>query len=318
MQQQPSESADPHCAPQTIDTVRRFNRLYTRQLGLLDQGLLGSKFTLTESRVLYELAHREAPTATEIARELGVDLGYLSRLLKSFERRRIIKRSRSPDDARQSRLHLGAPGRAAFEMLNRAARDQIAVMIDPMTPAQRRELVTALQSVQRLLGSSPAAEEVPYVVRPLQIGDIGWVTHRQGILYAQEYGWDVAYEGLVAEILAGFVKNFDSSSESAWIAERRGTVVGSVFLVRASASAAKLRLLYVEPAARGLGIGRRLVHECIEFARTKGYRTLTLWTNDVLVSARRIYEAAGFKLTKEEPHHSFGKDLLGQTWELAL
>ena len=319
MQQQPSESADPHCAPQTIDTVRRFNRLYTRQLGLLDQGLLGSKFTLTESRVLYELAHREAPTATEIARELGVDLGYLSRLLKSFERRRIIKRSRSPDDARQSRLHLAAPGRAAFEMLNRAARDQIAVMIDPMTPAQRRELVTALQSVQRLLGSSPAAaEEVPYVVRPLQIGDIGWVTHRQGILYAQEYGWDAAYEGLVAEILAGFVKNFDSSAESAWIAERRGTVVGSVFLVRASASAAKLRLLYVEPAARGLGIGRRLVHECIEFARAKGYRTLTLWTNDVLVSARRIYEAAGFKLAKEEPHHSFGKDLLGQTWDLAL
>jgi DNA-binding MarR family transcriptional regulator/GNAT superfamily N-acetyltransferase len=317
--QQRSRPADPHSAPQTIDAVRRFNRLYTRQLGLLDQGLLGSKFTLTESRVLYEIAHREEPTATEIARELGVDLGYLSRLLKSFERRRIIKRTRSPADARQSRLHLATPGRAAFDMLNRAARDQIAVMIDPMTPAQRRELAAALQSVQRLLGSGPAApEKEPYVIRPLQIGDIGWITHRQGILYAQEYGWDLTYEGLVAEILAGFVKNFDSSSEAAWVAERHGTVIGSVFLVRAFASVAKLRLLYVEPSARGLGIGRQLVHECIEFARAKGYRTLTLWTNDVLVSARRIYEAAGFELTKEEAHHSFGKDLLGQTWDLAL
>jgi GNAT superfamily N-acetyltransferase len=180
-------------------------------------------------------------------------------------------------------------------------------------------LVTALQSVQQLLVPAPTpAEDPPYAIRPLQIGDIGWVIHRQAILYSQEYGWDVTYEGLVAEILGGFVKNFDSSAESAWIAERRGAIVGSVFLVRASASVAKLRLLYVEPSARGLGIGRRLVSECIEFARANRYRTLTLWTNDVLVSARRIYEAAGFALTQEEAHHSFGKDLLGQTWNLAL
>jgi DNA-binding MarR family transcriptional regulator/GNAT superfamily N-acetyltransferase len=311
--------AEIQSAPQTIDRVRRFNRLYTRQLGLLDQGLLGSKFTLTESRVLYEIAHRDAPTATQIARELGLDLGYLSRLLKNFERRRFIKRIRSQTDARQSRLQLTKQGQAAFDGLDRAAHDQIAVMIDPMTQNQRRELVTALQSVQHLLGSaSTTADEHPYAIRPLQIGDIGWLIHRQAILYAQEYGFDVTYEGLAAEILAGFVKNFDSGAESAWIAERRGAIVGSVFLVRASASVAKLRLLYVEPAARGLGIGRRLVHECIEFARAKQYRTLTLWTNDVLVSARRIYEAAGFRLIKEEAHHSFGKDLLGQTWDLTL
>jgi DNA-binding MarR family transcriptional regulator/GNAT superfamily N-acetyltransferase len=311
--------AESHPAPQTIDRVRRFNRLYTRQLGLLDQGLLGSKFTLTESRVLYEIAHRDSPTATQIARELGLDLGYLSRLLKNFERRRFLRRIRSQADARQSSLQLTKQGQTAFDGLEQAARDQIAVMIDPLTQDQRRELVAALQSVQHLLGSpSTAADAQPYAIRPLQIGDIGWIIHRQAILYAQEYGFDVTYEGLAAEILAGFVKNFDSSAESAWIAERRGAIVGSVFLVRASAGVAKLRLLYVEPAARGLGVGRRLVHECINFARAKQYRTLTLWTNDVLISARRIYEAAGFRLIKEEPHHSFGKDLLGQTWDLTL
>ncbi|MGB6309564.1 MAG: bifunctional helix-turn-helix transcriptional regulator/GNAT family N-acetyltransferase [Steroidobacteraceae bacterium] len=314
-----SPPAGMQCAAETIDTVRRFNRLYTRQLGLLDQGLLGSQFTLTESRVLYELAHRDDPTATQIARELGLDLGYLSRLLKSFERRRLIKRLRSPDDARQSRLQLTKQGHSAFDKLNRAAREQIAVMIDPMPQDQRRELVGALMSVQHLLARDPTPAEDPrYVIRSLQIGDIGWIIHRQAILYTQEYRWDVTYEALVAEILAGFVKNFNSSAESAWIAERRGAIVGSVFLVRASASVAKLRLLYVEPSARGLGIGRRLVNECIEFARAKRYCTLTLWTNDVLVSARRIYEAAGFQLTREEAHHSFGKDLMGQTWDLAL
>jgi DNA-binding MarR family transcriptional regulator/GNAT superfamily N-acetyltransferase len=314
-----ASQAKSHPAPQTIDRVRRFNRLYTRQLGLLEQGLLGSKFTLTESRVLYEIAHRDSPTATQIARELGLDLGYLSRLLKNFERRRFLRRIRSQADARQSSLQLTKQGQAAFDGLDQAARDQIAVMIEPLTQDQRRELVTALQSVQHLLGSpSTAPDEQPYAIRPLQIGDIGWIIHRQAILYAQEYGFDVTYEGLAAEILAGFVKNFDSSAESAWIAERRGAIVGSVFLVRASASVAKLRLLYVEPAARGLGIGGRLVRECIDFARARHYRTLTLWTNDVLVSARRIYEAAGFRLIKEEPHHSFGKDLLGQTWDLTL
>lgn len=308
-----------HPAAEAIDIVRGFNRFYTRQLGLLDRGLLGSEFTLTEARVLYELANRDDITATEIARELGLDLGYLSRVLGKFGRRDYVKRTRSPVDARQSSLQLTQKGRAAFDPLNRAAISQIVAMIDPMTLEQRIEMLGAMRSVQTLL--QPANEQPkrgPCAIRPLRIGDIGWITHRQGVLYAQEYGWDGTYEALVAEILAGFVKNFDPNSEYGWVAERDHDIVGSVFLVRASSSLAKLRLLYVEPSVRGLGIGRRLVHECIEFARAKGYKTLTLWTNDVLVSARRIYEAAGFRLTKEERHHSFGKDLVGQTWDLAL
>ena len=323
LQHDPMKSVIPppnaRSAGEAIDIIRSFNRRYTRQLGLLDNGLLGSEFTLTEARVLYELANCEDCTATQIAGELGLDLGYMSRLIKKFGRRRYIKRKRSPVDARQSRLRLTERGRAVFDPLDRAARLQIAEMIAPMTPEQRSLLVSAMQSVQRLLedGSEKSRRE-PYAVRPLKLGDIGWITHRQGILYSQEYGWDATYEALVAEILAGFVKNFDSAMERGWVAERAGGIIGSVFLVRASADLAKLRLLYVEPTARGLGVGKRLVQECIDFARMKGYKTLTLWTNDVLVSARRIYQGAGFQLTKEERHHSFGKDLVGQTWDLAL
>jgi len=304
---------------EAIDIIRGFNRRYTRQLGLLDNGLLGSEFTLTEARVLYELANGEDSTATQIAGELGLDLGYMSRLIKKFARRRYIKRTRSPVDARQSRLQLTGRGRDVFEPLDRAARHQIAEMIAPLAPEQRSELLSAMRSVQRLLevGSTETPRE-PYGIRPLEVGDIGWITHRQGILYSREYGWDATYEALVAEILAGFVRNYDATLERGWVAEREGGIIGSVFLVRASADLAKLRLLYVEPTARGLGLGRRLVQECIEFARLKGYKTLTLWTNDVLVSARRIYQAAGFQLAQEERHHSFGKDLVGQTWDLAL
>ncbi len=302
-----------------VEAVRGFNRIYTRQLGLLEHGLLGSEFSLTEARVLYEMANRAESTATEIARELGIDLGYLSRLINKFERRRYVKRRRSLVDARQNLLQLTGKGRAAFEPLDRAARRQIAAMIDPMTTQQRAELLAAMLSIQRLL--QPAAAQAPpepCTIRALGIGDIGWIIHRQGILYSREYGWDASYEALVAEILARFVQNFDPNSEYGWVAERRGVIVGSVFLVRASDALAKLRLLYVEPAARGLGLGTRLVSECIAFAREKGYQRLTLWTNDVLKPARRIYEAAGFQLTKQEAHHSFGKDLIGQTWELAL
>jgi DNA-binding MarR family transcriptional regulator/N-acetylglutamate synthase-like GNAT family acetyltransferase len=315
----PQELAVAESAAQAIDAIRGFNRLYTRQLGLLDQGLLGSEFTLTEARVLYELANHRETTATEIARELGIDLGYLSRLIQKFDRRRFIRRTRSPVDARQSRLRLTEKGRTAFNPLDRAARSQITAMIGPMTREQRRELLAAMQRIRSLLQPEPEPHgREAYGIRPLKIGDVGWITHRQGILYAQEYGWDGTYEALVAEILAGFVKRFDPHGENAWVAERDDAIVGSVFLVRGSDSVAKLRLLYVEPAARGMGVGGRLVHECIEFARAKGYRTLTLWTNDVLASARRIYEAAGFQLKREERHHSFGKDLNGQTWDLTL
>lgn len=306
-----------HPGKERIDAVRAFNRFYTRQIGLLEEGLLKSDFSLTEARVLYELAHRDGLTATDLGRDLGLDAGYLSRLLKKFEERDLVERATIEADARRSSIALTKAGRQAFAPLNQGSHEQVAALLERLSAAEQDRLVRAMQTVQRLLGGS-AEPKVPYMLRSLQVGDIGWIIHRQGLLYAQEYGWDQTYEALVAEILGAFVKSFDPKWERSWIAEREGEVVGSVFVVHQSDAVAKLRLLYVEPSARGLGIGRRLVEECIGFARTKGYRTLTLWTNDVLTSARRIYEAAGFKLTDEERHHSFGKDLVGQNWNLGL
>ena len=300
-----------------IDAVRAFNRFYTRQIGLLDEGLLQSAFSLTEARVLYELAHRDGLTATDLGRDLGLDAGYVSRLLKKFERDDLISRSTLVSDARQSSIALTPAGRNAFAPLNKGSHDQVAALLDRLPASEQDRLVKSTRTVQALLDES-AEPKIPYLLRPLQIGDIGWITRRQGLLYAQDYGWDETYEALVAEILAAFVKSFDPKWERSWIAERDGEVVGSVFVVRKSPEVAKLRLLYVEPSARGLGIGARLVDECIAFARAKGYKTLTLWTNDILGSARRIYQAAGFKLIDEERHHSFGKDLVGQTWDLDL
>ncbi|RWX61156.1 GNAT family N-acetyltransferase [Mesorhizobium sp. M4B.F.Ca.ET.089.01.1.1] len=300
-----------------IDTVRAFNRFYTRQIGLLDEGLLKSPFSLTEARVLYELAHHDGLVASDLVRDLGLDAGYVSRLLKKFEERGLVERAATEADARRSSIALTQAGRDAFAPLNKDSHAQVQALLDKLPPASQDRLVKAMGTVQRLLGDQPEPR-VPYVLRPMQVGDIGWVTRRQGLIYAQDYGWDETYEALVAEILAEFVRKFDPKWERAWIAEREGEVVGSVFLVRKSDAVAKLRLLYVEPSARGLGIGKRLVDECIGFARAKGYRTLTLWTNDILVSARRIYQAAGFELAEEERHHSFGKDLVGQTWNLEL
>jgi DNA-binding MarR family transcriptional regulator/GNAT superfamily N-acetyltransferase len=300
-----------------IATVRAFNRFYTRHLGLLAEGLLKSAFSLTEVRVLYELAHRDRVSASDLADELDLDPGYLSRVLAKFAAKRLITRTPSERDGRQSVLALTRMGRKAFAPLNEASQAQITSMLAPLPPSDRERLVRSMQAIERLLGGAPEPK-VPYVLRGLRCGDLGWIVHRQGLLYAQEYGWDETFEALVAEIAGAFGKTFDPKKEQCWIAEREGEIAGSVFLVRATDKIAKLRLLYVEPAARGLGIGRRLVEECIGFARTKGYRTLTLWTNDVLVSARRIYEAAGFKLVKEERHHSFGKHLVGQNWDLAL
>ncbi|BAB53812.1 bifunctional helix-turn-helix transcriptional regulator/GNAT family N-acetyltransferase [Mesorhizobium japonicum] len=302
---------------QLIDAVRAFNRFYTRQIGLLDEGLLKSAFSLTEARVLYELAHRDGLTATDLGRDLGLDAGYVSRLLKKFERLDLISRSTLVSDARQSTIALTPAGRNAFAPLNKDSHDQVAALLDRLPASEQDRLVKSMRTVQALLDES-AEPKIPYLLRPLQIGDIGWVTRRQGMLYAQDYGWDETYEALVAEILAAFVKSFDPKWERSWIAERDGEVVGSVFVVRKSPEVAKLRLLYVEPSARGLGIGKRLVEECIGFARAKGYKTLTLWTNDILTAARHIYQAAGFKLIDEERHHSFGKDLVGQTWDLDL
>ncbi|MCV3210195.1 helix-turn-helix domain-containing GNAT family N-acetyltransferase [Mesorhizobium sp. YC-39] len=307
-----------HPGKERIDAVRSFNRFYTRQIGLLDEGLLKSAFSLTEARVLYELAHRDGLTATDLARDLGLDPGYLSRLLKKFEERGLVERAATEADARRSSIALTSAGRQAFAPLNRDSHDQVAALLDRLAASDQDRLVKAMQTVQRLLGGDSAEPKIPYLLRPLQVGDVGWVVRRQGLIYAQDYGWDETYEALVAEILGAFVKSFDPKWERSWIAEREGEVVGSVFVVHQSDTVAKLRLLYVEPSARGLGIGKRLVEECIGFARAKGYKTLTLWTNDILVSARRIYEAAGFKLAEEERHHSFGKDLVGQNWNLEL
>jgi DNA-binding MarR family transcriptional regulator/GNAT superfamily N-acetyltransferase len=300
-----------------IAAVRQFTRFYTRQIGLLEEGLHKTEFSLTEARILFELAHREGLTATELGGDLALDAGYLSRILKKFEDRGLLTRRPSAQDARQAHLSLTEKGRRAFAPLNDASRTQVADMLAPLAVSEREKLIGAMKTVERLVGKTPEPK-VPYVLRPLRIGDVGWIIQRQAVLYHQEYGWDGTYEALAAQILSEFLQKFDPRYETAWIAEREDEVVGSVFVVRQSDEVAKLRLLYVDPAARGLGIGRRLVAECIAFARSKGYKTLTLWTNDVLVSARRIYQAANFELVEEERHHSFGKDLVGQTWTLQL
>lgn len=306
-----------HSENQRIEAVRAFNRFYTRQIGLLDEALLKSSFSLTEARVLYELANREGMAASDLVRDLALDPGYLSRLLKKFEERGLVERAATEADSRRSEITLTLAGRQAFAPLNEGSNDQVRALLDRLPRDDQERLVKAMQVVRRLLGDG-AEPRVPYVLRPLQVGDVGWIAHRQGLIYAQDYGWDETYEVLVAEILVAFARNFDPKWERSWIAEREGEVVGSVFVVRKSPEVAKLRLLYVEPSTRGLGIGRRLVDECIAFARAKGYETLTLWTNDILGSARRIYQAAGFTLAEEERHHSFGKDLVGQTWNLDL
>lgn len=300
-----------------VESVRDFNRFYTRQLGLLARDFLNSEWTLTESRVLFELASRPGATARAIATHLRLDEAYLSRILAKFERRKLIKRSRSAADSRQQVIALTAAGRRAFAPLDDAAADQITSQLSALPVVHQKALIQSMTQIRSLL-RAPEESTAGLRIRPLQIGDIGWITHRQAKLYADEFGWDITYESLVAEILASFVKNFDERSDGAWIAELDGQVVGSVFLVRASETEGRLRLLYVEPSARGLGIGRRLVAECLRGAQQRNYQSVVLWTNDVLASARRIYEAAGFQLVSQEPHRSFGKDLVGQTWRLQL
>jgi DNA-binding MarR family transcriptional regulator/GNAT superfamily N-acetyltransferase len=273
---------DPHVA-----AVRAFNRFYTRQIGLLSESHLDSDFSLTEVRVLYELAHRDRPTAAGIARDLALDPGYLSRMLLKFQRRRLLTRERSTADARQSHLALTRLGRQTFAPLDRGASRQIAALLRPLAPASRRQLVNSMQTVQRIL--APAPGQSAYTLRPHRPGDIGWVVHRHGVVYFEEYGWDERFEAVVAEIAARFIRDFDPARERCWIAEMDGAIVGSVFLVRQTDEIAKLRLLLVEPAARGLGLGKRLVQECVDFSRAAGYRAITLWTQAELLAARRIY-----------------------------
>ncbi|WP_072387421.1 helix-turn-helix domain-containing GNAT family N-acetyltransferase [Hyphomicrobium sp. CS1BSMeth3] len=301
-----------------VAAIRRFNRFYTRQLGLLAESMLASPFSLSEARVLYELAHRPEATASDLIRELGLDAGYLSRMLKKFEDQGLIRRAPAEDDARRAVIALTPEGRDAFAPLDRGSQEGVVAMLEKIAPPDRDRLVAATKTIARLLGE-PAPTPEPYILRGLETGDAGWITHRHALIYAREYGWtDPQFEALVAEILKTFILNFDPKHERAWIAERDGEVVGSVFITRASPEVAQLRLLYVDPSARGLGLGRRLVDECIRFSRAKGYKTLMLWTHDILVPAVRIYQAAGFKLIKEERHNEFGHDVNGQIWELGL
>jgi DNA-binding MarR family transcriptional regulator/N-acetylglutamate synthase-like GNAT family acetyltransferase len=300
----------------TVRAVRSFNRFYTRQIGVLGEALLDSPFSLTEARVLYELAHRERPAAGEIARDLGLDPGYLSRILERFHNRRLIARRRSTEDGRRSDLLLTAAGRAAFAPLDRRAARQTAAMLRPLSAAGRTQIVDAMQTIERLLGGRVAQARLE--LRAPRPGDMGWVIERHGRLYGAEYGWDERFERLVARVVAEFMESFDARRERCWIAEYGGRPVGSIFLVRHTDEVAKLRLLLVEPEARGLGVGKRLVEACVGFARQCGYRTLTLWTQSMLLPARHIYQQAGFRLVREERHTMFGSEMTGETWDLAL
>jgi DNA-binding MarR family transcriptional regulator/N-acetylglutamate synthase-like GNAT family acetyltransferase len=300
-----------------VSAIRRFNRFYTKQIGLLRPEQLDSPFSLTEIRILYELAHREGLTAAELTRELGIDSGYISRILRGFEQRGLIERTRSESDARQTHLRLTSTGREAFGGLDSRADDEIAALVERVAPDDWRRLTDSMRTIERVLAPQPNAKR-SFMIRTHQPGDIGWVVYRHGVLYAREYGWDERFEALVAQIVAEFVQSFDARRERCWIAEQDGERVGSVFLVRKTDTIAKLRLLLVEPKARGHGIGNRLVDECIRFARQAQYERITLWTNSCLHAARRIYEAAGFRLVSEETHTMFGKEEQGQTWELEL
>jgi DNA-binding MarR family transcriptional regulator/GNAT superfamily N-acetyltransferase len=314
------DSAPPDPA---VKAVRRFNRFYTREIGVLDP-YLGGSLSLTEVRVLYELAHLDALVASELARELGLDAGYLSRVLRRFEQKCWIERLPHPQDARQSVLRLTPAGRDTFEPLQQRSREQTAALLRHLAPPQRQKLVQAMETVQSLLAlpTGPATAAAPAtrmaVLRDPAPGDIGWVVQQHGEIYAREYGWNMAFEALVADIAAQFVRKFQPEWEKCWIAELDGERVGSVFLVRKSATVAQLRMLLLTPAARGLGLGSRLTDECIAFARNKGYKKMVLWTNSCLTAARHIYAARGFKLDKSEPYEGFGQKLVGETWSLRL
>jgi DNA-binding MarR family transcriptional regulator/GNAT superfamily N-acetyltransferase len=312
---QPNNSQPDH--DDQISAVRAFTRFYTRKLGVLDQQLLKSPFSLSEARVLYELAHCESASAKGIGLELGLDPGYLSRIVQKFDEDGLLTRKPVPEDRRQYQLSLTAKGRQAFAKLDRSSHDEVADMLAALSGSDRKRLIGAMAAVERLLGPSGVSPAMASLREP-RPGDMGWVVQSHGALYASEYGFDSSFEALVAEIAAKFLGAFDASRERCWIAELDGAQVGSVFLVRNSDDVAKLRLLLVDPAGRGQGLGQRLVSECIAFARACGYRKITLWTQSILVAARRIYQDAGFVKIASEPHRSFGQSLIGETWELEL
>ena len=300
-----------------IAAVRGFSRFYTRKLGIIEPKLLDSPWTLQEARIIYEIADRQTCTATDLARALGLDAGFLSRTLRDLQERQIVARKPSKADRRATELTLTAKGRAAYAELDSRSRSVVATLLERLDANDRAAVVDAMTTIERKL--EPAANApASFLLRSHRPGDIGWVASRHGALYAQEYGWDISFEALVAEIAAQFIQSYDPAREHCWIAEVGGKPVGSIFLVKASDEVAKLRLLLVEKKARGLGLGRALTEQCIRFAREAGYTSITLWTQSILVAARAIYQRAGFRLVKEEKHHSFGVDLVGETWELKL
>jgi DNA-binding MarR family transcriptional regulator/N-acetylglutamate synthase-like GNAT family acetyltransferase len=302
---------------QRVGAVRRFSRFYTREIGLLQASWLDSSYSLTQARVLYELSRRKACTASDLASELGLDHGYLSRILRGFADRGLITRQRSKDDGRQSVISLTAKGRKAFAPLDARSQREAGALIAKLGAEDQSRVVDAMAAIEALIGRKEN-EARTYLLRPHRAGDMGWVVERHGVLYGAEYGWDSRIEGLTAEIVATFLKNFDPARERCWIAEIGGEPVGSVFLVKESDEVARLRLLIVDPKARGLGIGRRLVDECIAFARQAGYSKITLWTHGVLKAARAIYQQAGFTLAEEWVHDEFGKPEPAESWELKL
>lgn len=317
MQNAPSKDA--------VAAVRSFNRFYTQQIGVLTEGLLDSPFSLTEARVMFELAGRPGRSAAELGKELGLDPGYLSRILGRFRKRGFLVRVPSTDDKREGLLSLSKRGQRAFATLDARSQAQVGAMLERLSALRREGLVEAMHEIENLLGGSDAREGArdartgPFVLRQERPGDLGWIVQRHGALYAEEHGYDQTFEALVAEIVSDFGKRHDPKHERCWIAERRGENVGSILLVRKSQAVARLRLLLVEPSARGLGIGAALVDECIRFASGAArYRKITLWTQSELPAARRLYQQAGFVLVNEKPHHSFGRDLVGETWDLTL
>ncbi|HKD55278.1 MAG TPA: helix-turn-helix domain-containing GNAT family N-acetyltransferase [Steroidobacteraceae bacterium] len=305
-----------HVSSEQVEQVRAFNRDYTRRIGVLSQGLLGSTWSLTQMRVMYEIAHRPGITAGELAADLGLDRGYLSRTLKGFEARRLLGRAASEEDARRQHLRLTAAGQRVFAPLERRARQEVRGLLSAVDPARRPALLHAMSTIRDCF--APVAGSGVITLRAHRPGDMGWVVERHGKLYFEEYGWNMEFEALVAGITAEFIRKFDPLRERCWIAERQGHRLGCIFLVAEDAATAKLRLLLVEPDARGLGLGRRLVSECVNFARTAGYERVVLWTQSNLTAARRLYELAGFRCIGREPHRSFGQALTAETWERGL
>ena len=306
-----SESGD-----ERVASIRGFNRFYTNVIGALRGKLLQTPYSLTEARILFELGRGEAAQVGDLRRILDIDRGHLSRLLARFEADGLVARERSTEDGRRQVIQLSDTGRATFEMLGARADEEVRTLLAPLTDADQGELIVAMNTIRRIL--EPSAPPRSFVIRPLGPGDLGWVVHRHGVLYAREFGWDESFEALVAQIVADYARDRDVRRESGWIAEVDGEPAGSVFCTKREEDVAQLRLLLVEPGARGMGIGSLLIDECIRFARRAGYRRMMLWTNDVLTAARRLYEQAGFELVEEGPHRSFGKDLVEQTWVLKL